>query len=379
MVILLLFVSFVLFVLGDIAVRELTRRVQDKARREERRQALEQSVSLDFTREAKSLKRVEVKDPSARILCVDDEEVILSAFRKILVLEGCSVDTVESGREALGLVQTHHYDFVFTDLRMPAMDGVEVVKSVKHMRPDIDVIVVTGYASVETAVECMKHGAMDYIQKPFTEAELLAMLKKSLIKRRDRIERQLRPAVRVTHAAEAEGRPAGELSIPGGVLVSAGHSWAALAPDGTVKVGLDDFAKKLIGEVEALELPNPGMTVKAGQPLFAARGAGRTLRFPAPVSGRVTRVNQALAGDPEALDLTPYHKNWVCVIEADALDADLKELRIGRAAVALFEEDLERLRKAIGNGDGPAELSVGELARLDDARWSRVEKTLFSR
>ncbi|MBI3566416.1 MAG: response regulator, partial [Elusimicrobia bacterium] len=108
MVILLLFVSFILFVLGDIAVREVSRRVTEKARREERRQALETSLTLDFTREAKSLKRVEVKEPAARILCVDDEEVILGAFRKILVLDGYSVDTVETGQEALGLVQTHH-------------------------------------------------------------------------------------------------------------------------------------------------------------------------------------------------------------------------------------------------------------------------------
>ena len=113
-----------------------------------REEALAVSLQLDFTREARSLKRVEVNDPAARILCVDDEAIILDSFRRILVLDGYSIDTVETGQEALGLIQARHYDFVFTDLRMPAMDGVEVVKSVKHMRPDIDVIIVTGYASV---------------------------------------------------------------------------------------------------------------------------------------------------------------------------------------------------------------------------------------
>jgi DNA-binding NtrC family response regulator len=110
-----------------------------------------------------------VPNPKARILCVDDEDVILDSFRKILVLDGYSVDTVNSGAEALNLIKSHHYDFVFTDLKMPEMDGVEVTKSVKYLRPDIDVIIITGYATVETAVECMKLGAMDYVQKPFTE------------------------------------------------------------------------------------------------------------------------------------------------------------------------------------------------------------------
>jgi CheY-like chemotaxis protein len=182
------------------------------------------------------------------------------------VLDGYSVDTVQTGQEALGLIQTHHYDFVFTDLRMPAMDGVEVVKSVKHMRPDIDVVIITGFATVETAVECMKYGAMDYVQKPFTEEELRAFVKKAVIKRKDQIEKQLKPKIHITHRADPGDIRAGEFSIPGGVLISRGHCWAALSQDGSVKVGMDDFAKKLIGRVDALDLPNPGMTFTRASP-----------------------------------------------------------------------------------------------------------------
>ena len=148
------------------------------------------SLNHDFTHGAKTLKRVEVDDPKARILCVDDEEVILDSFRKILVLGGYCVDTVETGQEALGLIQKNDYDFVFTDLKMPNMSGMDVVKSVKHLCPDIDVVVITGYASVETAVDCMKYGAMDYVEKPFTEEELRVFVKHALIKRQDRIEKQ---------------------------------------------------------------------------------------------------------------------------------------------------------------------------------------------
>ncbi len=195
---LLFIVAVIVLVIADILIRLVSRRVQETKQRKEREAALSVSLNLDFSREAKSLRRAEVDHPKARILCVDDEEVILDSFRKILVLDGYSVDTVQTGQEALGLLQTHHYDFVFTDLKMPTMDGVDVTKAVKHMRPDIDVVIITGYATVETAVECMKHGALDYVQKPFTEDELLAFVKKSLFKRQDRIQKQLKPKVHIT-------------------------------------------------------------------------------------------------------------------------------------------------------------------------------------
>ena len=191
----------ILFFFLNIAARILYDRLKEIRRQAEREEALRVSLNLDFTHESKSLRRVEVDEPRAKILCVDDEEVILDSFRKILVLSGYSVDTVETGQEALGLIQKNDYDFVFTDLKMPNMSGMDVVKSVKHLRPDVDVVVITGYASVDTAVECMKHGAMDYVEKPFTEEELRVFVKHALIKRQDRIEKQSEPAAPVTRPA----------------------------------------------------------------------------------------------------------------------------------------------------------------------------------
>ena len=387
MPILLMFVSVVLFVLADLAVRSVTQRMSEKTRRREREAALAVSLTLDVSREAKSLKRVEVKDPAARILCVDDEEVILDSFRKILVLDGYSVDTVLSGEEALGLIQSHSYDFVFTDLKMPTMDGVEVVKAVKHMRPDIDVVIITGFATVETAVDCMKFGAMDYVQKPFTEDELLAFTKKALIKRQDRIQKLLKPSVHITYLAEADRVRKWEFSIPGGAMISRGHCWANMAQDGSVKVGLDDFAKKLFGPVDAIDFPSIGMTVKAGQQLFGVRQNNRRVQFSSPVSGRVVKINGNLAEDCEALEMTPYQKNWICVIDADNLDVEVPQLKIGKAAVAMFQADIDRFRglmKEISK-DLPEGVALddalyrGELAQLDDAQAERVAREFFTR
>jgi CheY-like chemotaxis protein len=332
----------ILFFLLDLVARELLRKLRETKQQAEREAALAESLRLDFTRESETLRRVDVKDPAARILCVDDEEVILDSFRKILVLDGYSVDTVETGQEALGLIQARDYDFVFTDLKMPEMSGTDVAKSVKHLRPDIDVVVITGYATVESAVECMKHGVMDYIEKPFSEDELREFVKHTLIRRHDRIQKQLKPGVQVMAPEEIHGSAQGEFTITGGVLVSDGHSWASLAEDGTARIGLDDFARKLLGRIDSIEFPNIGMNIKAGDPLFSVNQAHRRAQFHSPLSGRVVKINEELRKNGTRLEETPYGESWICVIEGENLDAELPRLKIGKSAVSFFQEEIER-------------------------------------
>lgn len=385
----LFILAVIVFVIADVLLRYALSSWKDRKLRKEREDALRTSLVLDFSREAKTLRRVTVEHPKARILCVDDEEVILDSFRKILVLDGYSVDTVMIGQEALGLVQSHHYDFVFTDLKMPEMSGEDVAKSVKHLRPDIDVIIITGYATVESAVECMKYGAMDYIQKPFTENELLDMTKKFLIRRNDRIQTELKPRVHVTHLPSAEGLLNSEFAIPGGVFISEGHTWASMEEDGTVKIGLDDFAKKFIGRIDDIEAPNLGMTIKKGQPLFYVKQGYRTIPFNAPVSGRVAKVNSALKRDLKALDMTPYGENWVCTVDAENLDSDLPTLKIGKTAVSFYHDELEHIHKHVhktgANGQNgerewsSASFKPGELELLNDREWDEIVNEFFKR
>ena len=377
----LLIIAVILFIIADVTIRYFSKRVREQKLRKDREAALAVSLNLDFTREAKTLKRVEVENPKARILCVDDEAVILDSFRKILVLDGYSVDTVENGKEALGLIQSHHYDFLFTDLKMPEMSGVDVAKSVKHLRPDIDVVIITGYATVESAVECMKFGAMDYVQKPFTEDELLEFVKKILIKRQDRIQKQLKPKVHITHLAESKHFMSYEFAIPGGVFISPGHCWASLEQDGAVKVGMDDFAKKLIGKIDSLELPNLGMNIKAGQPLFTIKQGQKSIVFNSPVSGKITRTNTLLKANLESLDATPYDTNWICVIDAEDFDIEIKNLNIGKAAVTFYQDELDHfieLRKTTAKAKDE-QLYIGEFEKFSDAEWEKMVNEFFKK
>ncbi len=343
---LLILFMFLAFAGIDLLVRASLKRRRERLARQAREEVLKTSIRLDFTHEARSLKRVEVPEPKARILAVDDEAVVLDSFRRILVLDGYSVDTVETGPEALGLVQRRDYDFVFTDLKMPDMDGVEVVKAVKHLRPDVDVVVITGYGSIETAVQTLQHGACEYVQKPFTADELSEFTRKLLIKREARLEAQRQPTVRVVAPEVAETMPASEYCLPGGAFLSTGHAWARIEPEGQVRVGLDDFARKVLGEVTAVELPQRGSLVHAGEPFAVLRGAAGSVHLSAPLSGRVAYGNETLKHAPTAVLESPYDRGWLCLIEPGDLAGELASLRIGQPAVTWYQEEITRLRQA---------------------------------
>jgi CheY-like chemotaxis protein len=369
MTVLIIAVMFLGFVLTDILVRTAARRLDVRRVARERAAALDTALRLDFTHEARSLKRVEVPKAQARILAVDDEPVILDALRKILALKGFSVDTVESGPEALGLVQRNDYDFVFTDLKMPGMDGVEVVKGVKHFRPDIDVAVITGYATIESAVETMRDGAVDYVQKPFTADELATFARQLLLKRQARLEAQRLPHVRVVTPGFAQAGRADEFCVPGGAFLSDGHAWTRIEASGHVRVGLDDFARKALGKIERVDLPAKGATVGRGDALFTVQRGTTTVGFFAPLSGRVADVNTDLLKNPHWLTQSPYDGGWVCLLEPADLAGELTALRIGKPVIDWYQAEIARLRQV----GGPAEHGAPQVD------WGTLGAEFFAR
>jgi CheY-like chemotaxis protein/glycine cleavage system H lipoate-binding protein len=352
MTVLLVIIMLLAFVGIDYLVRETSRRLREKRQRAAREEILKVAVRLDIAGEVKTLKRIEVPEPRARILAVDDEGIVLDSFRRILVLEGYNVDTVENGPEALNLVQRHDYDFVFTDLKMPIMDGVEVVKAVKHLRPDVDVVVITGYATIETAVETMKHGASEYVQKPFTAEELSEFVNRLLVKRQARLNAQKEPTVRIVSPSQAEGAPEGEFCVPGGSFIAGGHTWVRIEPDGQVRVGIDDFAHKAMGAVSEVVLPDPGTAFKAGDALFSFKRGAEQIRFYAPIAGKVVEDNARLRTEPTLVASSPYKDGWVCRIKPSDLAAELAGLKIGRPVVEWYGEEIKRLRELKAGNDG---------------------------
>jgi DNA-binding NtrC family response regulator len=121
--------------------------------------------------------------PNPRILVVDDEMIVCESCKRILEEDGYEVEIALGGKEAFEKMKQNPYDIVITDLKMPEIDGMEVLRTFRKEYPDAIVIMITGFSTVETAVEAMKLGAFDYIPKPFTPDEVSIVVKKAIEKK----------------------------------------------------------------------------------------------------------------------------------------------------------------------------------------------------
>ena len=126
-----------------------------------------------------------------RILIIDDEETICDACSQVFRHDGYLVETSFEGVGGLKKVDEFKPDLVFVDLKMPGISGIEVLERIKEKDKEIVPIVITGYATIESAVESMKHGAFDFLPKPFTPDELLIITKRALEKRRIALEAEV--------------------------------------------------------------------------------------------------------------------------------------------------------------------------------------------
>src|SRR5574344_889494 len=115
----------------------------------------------------------------SNILIVDDEPRILLLLQSLLKANGFGVETARDGRAALEIVRRGKIDITVTDLRMAPMDGMMLFKEIKQLYPSMPVILLTAYASVETAIEAMKSGIFDYLTKPFKVDDMIACLKRA--------------------------------------------------------------------------------------------------------------------------------------------------------------------------------------------------------
>jgi DNA-binding NtrC family response regulator len=108
-----------------------------------------------------------------KVLIVDDEERLRNTMRKLLAVEGLEADSAGSGEEAVEKLRAGKFDVIILDVRMPGMTGVETLAEIKKIDPEVEVIILTGYASVDTAKDIMKLGAYDYLLKPYSKEELM--------------------------------------------------------------------------------------------------------------------------------------------------------------------------------------------------------------
>ncbi|MUM77593.1 response regulator [Pseudodesulfovibrio sp. F-1] len=123
-------------------------------------------------------------DSKITVLAVDDESYFLELFANRFRLRGLEVLTASSGRAALEILARQHVDVVVLDVLMPGMDGIETLKEIKKRHPQLEVIMLTGHSSADMGLKGMRHGAYDYVMKPFQIEDLLGRIRRAHERRR---------------------------------------------------------------------------------------------------------------------------------------------------------------------------------------------------
>jgi two-component system response regulator HydG len=162
-----------------------------------------------------------------KILVVDNEETTRETLLKILEREGYHVLTANDGQAALEIVKEQRVNVIVSDVCMPRMDGNRLLKMAKSIRPDVEIILMTGHGKMEMGVEALKEGAFDFIQKPFTKLALQKTVKQALEKQALAAEmRFLKERVRelIAEISDLVEEPAGQrLEYPGTLGVNSTH------------------------------------------------------------------------------------------------------------------------------------------------------------
>lgn len=131
------------------------------------------------------------REKNPNILVVDDDQALLDLLHKVLEKFGFEVALAASGKDAIDQVQKFVPDVILLDIKMPGMDGITLLKKIKAHDPDIEVIIITGFASLDSAVEALKYGAFDYIKKPFDNlAQVVDTIRRAWERRRPRLEKR---------------------------------------------------------------------------------------------------------------------------------------------------------------------------------------------
>jgi CheY-like chemotaxis protein len=247
-----------------------------------------------------------------RILVVDDEITVCKSIRQSIVSETYEVDMALSGEEALKKDREKAYDLIITDLMMPGISGLDLLRAIKTQRPEAAVIMITGYPTIKTAVESVKLGAFDYLPKPFTPADLRGVVARAFKMAEGEVEE------------EVEGAPH---RIPSGYYYMLGHTWLKLDGESRGTVGIVHDFLKVVGIITQLDLPKVDETVSQGNLCAKITDAGPTgHRIWSPASGRVVEVNDALVADTSLLRRDPYGQGFLFRIEMTAIEEDLKGL-----------------------------------------------------
>ena len=165
---------------------------------------------------------------TAKILIVDDEPGVRESLTELLKVEGYQAEAVDSGAGALEILNEDYFDLVLLDLRMPGIDGAEVMAEIRKYHPGTSIIIITGYGTLESAIEAIRSGAQDYLLKPYSAEDILFSITKALSERETKTRKEIlieQLASSLDQLKDVEGITKTELparrvaNLPGAIMV----------------------------------------------------------------------------------------------------------------------------------------------------------------
>ncbi len=252
--------------------------------------------------------------PVKDILIIDDEDVILQAVKR--VAEGYSIDEATDAESALQLVESTSYRLILCDIMMPRMDGFAFLDEFRRRHITIPVIMTTGYSTVENAVQSLTRGAIDFLAKPFTTDELLAVIARGL--RCSAMQHKLLTSM------------ANELiyvACPPKFFRLGIGSWVSMEADGTALVGATDYFMKTIDVVTQICLSPESEELHQGNPCAYLESEDHLIHSVlCPLSGKILRSNINLKTEISLIEKDPFFKGWFYRIIPSHVDYEMPNL-----------------------------------------------------
>lgn len=219
-----------------------------------------------------------------RILVLDDDPIVTLSCKRILGAEGYSISTVEKGEDALNKLSKEEFDLLISDVRLPDISGMEVLKEARVIKPKTDVVIITGYPTLEDAKESTKLGAAEYIEKPFTPDFMLNVARK-VFDTRGWILRQ-------AFIDEFRDSVVSLRDKDNPVIFYKEGTWARPAKDGLWEIGCDLRYWLLTGELMYVDFINDLDKIDAGKPFARIyTGSGQSNDLLSPMKAELKEIN----------------------------------------------------------------------------------------
>lgn len=266
------------------------------------------------------------------ILVIDDEAIVCESFTRILSNKGYKVDSKTEPYEGLELALSNKYDLVFLDLKMDKIDGMDLFNELRKKDPYLPVAIVTGYPSMDTAIESVKLHASDYILKPFTPEEILKSVNR-IISQKDIPSTVVKRKLEKQLGWEPSYEPIQFNEI----------AWIQQGKDGSVRIGgqLPNFISSKIND---LILPEVNDIIYSGLPLAGAVLTDKSrITIPSPLSGKIIEVNHKLAVNPSVIKENSFEKSWIAKIEPFDIEKDLQATQMHN--VTLLCKSLDEVKE----------------------------------